>query len=117
HAALFSLLLRLLGDFVEDREMGQVLTEPYQIRFARQKSRRSPDIFFVGHETASRLREQGLEGPPDLILEIISQDSQSHDTREKFLEYEAAGVPEYIIVDPLSKSVEVYTLGRDRKYH
>ena len=117
HAELFAFLFALLHSFVEDRDIGKILTEPYQIRFARQKSRRSPDIFFVNHDTASKHRQQGLEGAADLILEIISPDSQSRDRREKFLEYEAAGVREYLIVDPMSKSVEVYALGKDRKYH
>jgi Uma2 family endonuclease len=116
HAEIFSFLLRLFGDFADDRDLGRVLSEPFQIRFARQKSRRSPDLFFVSNQAASKIREQNLEGAPDLILEIISPDSQSRDRREKYLEYESASVPEYFIVDPISKSVEAYTLGKDRKY-
>src|SRR5205823_12157084 len=117
HADLFSFVFALFHGFVDDRDLGRVLTEPFQIRFARQKSRRSPDLFFVSSETVAKIREQNLEGAPDLILEIISPDSQSRDRREKYLEYESAGVPEYFIVDPLSKSLEAYALKKDKKYH
>src|SRR5438045_9509888 len=45
HAEIFSFLVLLIGSFVDDRDLGKVLTEPFQIRFSRQKSRRSPDLF------------------------------------------------------------------------
>ena len=51
-----------------------------------------------------------LEGAPDLIVEIISRDSQSRDRREKYQEYEKGGVKEYWIVEPLSSTFEVYQL-------
>lgn len=40
----------------------------------------------------------------------------SRDYREKFFDYQAAGVREYWIVDPLSQKVEAYTLGKDKKF-
>ena len=62
------------------------------------------------------MKAQHFEGGPDLIIEIISPDSQSRDRREKFLEYQKTGVREYWIVDPLSELVEAYSLGRDGKF-
>ena len=56
------------------------------------------------------------EGPPDLIIEVVSPESQSRDRREKFLEYQSAGVPEYWIIDPDSRTCEAYALGKNRKY-
>jgi Uma2 family endonuclease len=55
-----------------------------------------------------------LEGAPDLIVEIVSSSSQHRDRREKYLEYLAAGVREYWLVDPLAQTVEVYHLERGR---
>jgi Uma2 family endonuclease len=115
HADLFAFLLHLFRAFVENHDLGKVLTEPYQVRLARQRRRRSPDIFFVGNERLSALKRLHFEGAPGLIVEVISPDSQSRDRRDKFLEYQAAGVQEYWIVDPLSESVEAYRLDK-RKY-
>jgi Uma2 family endonuclease len=117
HGELFVFLLRLLGDFVEHHDLGSVMTEPVHVRFAKLRRRRSPDIFFIASARQSIIRAQHIEGAPDLILEIVSPDSQSRDRREKFLEYQSAGVPEYWIIDPLSKTVEAYALASGKKYH
>ena len=49
-------------------------------------------------------------------LEIVSPESQSRDRQLKFSEFEAAGVREYWIVDPISKVVEAYVLDAAQKY-
>jgi Uma2 family endonuclease len=116
HAELNSFLHALLRCFVDEHDLGTVVTEPFQVRFAKAKSRRSPDIIFISNRRRANLRYAHLEGAPDLVVEIISPDSQSRDRREKFLEFQSAGLREYWIVDPLSKKVEIYRLGRDGKF-
>ena len=69
-----------------------------------------PDIWFLTESRRHLLRESHIEGPPDLMIEIVSPDSQSRDWREKYLEYQAAGVREYWMIDPMSRHVEAYTL-------
>src|SRR4051812_45080778 len=49
HADLFAYLLHLIRAFVEERDLGRVLTEPFQVRLTGQRRRRSPDILFVSH--------------------------------------------------------------------
>lgn len=44
--------------------------------------------------------ERGIEGPPDLVVEILSPRTASKDLTRKWWLYEAAGVPEYLIIDP-----------------
>jgi Uma2 family endonuclease len=100
---IFCFLLCLLAIFVDGRNLGKVLARRFQVRFAKQRTRRSPDLFYVNENRQQIIREFHIEGAPDLILEIISPDSQSRDRRDKFHEYESAGVMEYWIVDPLQK--------------
>ena len=116
HGKLFYFLFRLFGDFVEEHELGELYAEPVQIRFARLRRRRAPDFFFVSAARLKTIKEQHIEGGPDLIVEIVSPDSQSRDRREKYLEYESMGVREYWIVDPINETVEAYALGRNRKF-
>jgi Uma2 family endonuclease len=47
---------------------------------------------------------------------VVSPWTQSVDRRDKFLEYQSAGVKEYWIVDPQSQTIEVYALGKNRRY-
>ena len=71
---------------------------------------------FVDKSRVHLITTNHLEGAPDLIMEIVSPDSESRDWREKYLEYEAAGVREYWVVDPMSQHVEAYALSGDGKY-
>ncbi|MCM2249591.1 MAG: Uma2 family endonuclease, partial [Geothrix sp.] len=48
----------------------------------------------------AKISPRGIEGPPDLVVEILSPSTASKDTVRKRWTYEAAGVPEYLIVDP-----------------
>ena len=61
------------------------------------------------------LRENHLEGPPDLAVEIVSPDSTERDWQTKHAECAAAGVREYWIVDPLIRQFRAYALTR-RKF-
>jgi Uma2 family endonuclease len=52
---------------------------------------------------------------PDLVVEIVSPDHRAHDWEVKRREYAQAGIPEYWIVDPQTKTVTVLTLA-DKSY-
>ncbi len=116
HGQLCGFLLVLIRMYTEDQDCGVVLSGSVQIRFGPQRRRRSPDMFFISEARREIIRENHIEGAPDLILEIVSPESVARDWREKYVEYEKAGVREYWIVDPLSKKVEAYVLDRSRKY-
>ena len=109
HDDLNTWLITLLRTFIDQHDLG-TLHENLLIRFAQQRRRRVPDLCFVARDRAHLLQPTYLDGAPDLMLEIISPDSQSRDRREKFEEYERAGVREYWIIDPLSKTAEAYRL-------
>lgn len=57
-----------------------------------------PDLVVVCDPT--KLSPRGVEGAPDLVVEILSPATASKDLTRKRWAYEAAGVPEYLIVDP-----------------
>jgi len=107
-------LLSLLRPFVEHRDLGRVLGPNVTARFASQRRRRVPDILFVGRPRLHLLTENHVEGAPDLIIEIVAPESQTRDRREKYVEYEKAGVREYWILDPLSQQLEGYALKRGK---
>jgi Uma2 family endonuclease len=116
HNTITMFLSGILLQFIDEQELGRLYSEPYQIRLPDQKRRRSPDLFFVSTERLNLVERYQVNGPPDLIIEVLSPESQSRDRREKFLEYEAAAVREYWLVDPMSETVEIYVLGKSKKY-
>jgi Uma2 family endonuclease len=113
HGRLLKWLLGVVGAFVEQKGLGEVLPD-VQVRLATQRTRRVPDIWFISNQRQDLLHHAHLEGPPDLIIEIVSPDSEARDWREKYLEYQAAGVREYWVIDPMSQHMEAYVLAASR---
>lgn len=60
---------------------------------------------------AELVTERGIEGPPDIIAEILSPGTRTLDRRVKQRMYARFRVPEYWIVDPDLGQVELYRLG------
>ncbi len=98
HQELVGFLYALLRAFVDYKNAGKVLMAPFEMRLSR--SAREPDILFVAQEHLSRLGEARLNGPADLVVEVVSDDSERRDRVDKFNEYMEAGVREYWIIDP-----------------
>ena len=77
---------------------------------------RAPDILFIAKRKTKRLKKTHLEGPADLVVEIISPGREAVDRKEKYNEYQAGGVREYWLIDPMRKKAEVFVRGRDGLY-
>lgn len=71
-----------------------------------------PDISVVCDP--GKLDKIGCKGAPDLVIEILSPSTMRHDRFTKFNLYQRAGVQEYWIADPSSKSVQVFVLEDGR---
>lgn len=117
HQNLGGFLAALLRHFAEARQAGRVLSPPFQMKTGSDLPGREPDIMFIASERLGRLKNTYLDGPADLVVEIISPDSRARDRGEKFYEYEQGGVREYWLLDPLRKQAEFYCLGEDGIYH
>lgn len=117
HQHIAGFLLTLLRFFVEERRLGEICHDPFQMKTGPELPGRAPDILFVRTENLSRLKENYLDGPADLVVEIISPGSRSVDRGEKFYEYEQGGVKEYWLIDLLRRQGEFYQLNPQGVYH
>src|SRR5579884_4318059 len=73
HAAIQVFLVMLFKLAARGAELGRVLGEPYQVPLPRWMRRgRSPDVIFIASSHAGRLTAQYLDGPADIIVEVIS---------------------------------------------
>lgn len=115
-------LQRAIANAVEElalRRGGQVRGPDFTMRMklANRTARRDPDVLFVSAANLDRLSRTKLEGPCDLAIEIVSEESRNRDYREKFAEYEEAGVQEYWIIDPRYEAIDLHRLDpATRKY-
>lgn len=94
---LLGFLATLLTAYVRFRDLGILLGDSVEMRLAG--SGRVPDILFVRTANLDRVSETRVDGPADLVVEIVSADSAERDHEEKKAEYAAAGVPEYWVVE------------------
>lgn len=94
-----------------------VYTAPFDVRLPIKSAKKDttivqPDLCIICDE--SKLDEQGCNGAPDLIVEILSPKNSKHDVHTKFDLYEESGVKEYWMVEPVEKMILVYTLQNEK---
>jgi Uma2 family endonuclease len=103
------LLHRLIG-FAKEHDLGRVFTGPLDVLFD-EGDYMEPDVLFVRKDRAHTITDRGVEGPPDLVAEVMSPSTAARDRRVKRDRYEHFGVPEYWVVDPEARTVEVWKLA------
>ena len=83
------------------------LVSPVDVKLdADDKTMVQPDVAVVCDK--KKIADQMVLGGPDFVLEVVSHSSVIRDYVKKAFKYEAAGVREYWIVDPLSGRVLTY---------
>lgn len=117
HGAIVIKLARILGDYIEKRNLGNISTE-VGFRLSRNPDTvRAPDLAFVasGRIPAGTLSEKFVEFPPDLAAEVLSPEDTAREILRKVEEYLAAGVALVWVVDPGTQTVTVYRSLQDVK--
>ncbi len=109
HQRISIKLLGFLIPFLARENRGEVLHAPLGVKLS-DFDVPEPDLLVVLAAHRSRISENGVQGPPDLVVEILSPGTAGLDLGVKRQLYERFGVPEYWIVDPRAEQVEVLTL-------
>ena len=116
HELAFGFLLMILKGYVQRHNLGTVLGSRVAMKLTQQRRGREPDILFVTRAREHLLRANFLDGPADVVIEIASPESLGRDRGEKFVEYEAAGIPEYWFADVERQQAEFYRLDAAGRY-
>ena len=103
-----------LKDEVRKQNAGRVLFAPLDV-FLGTTNAVQPDIFFISNNNLHLIKEDGIYGAPDIIIEVLSPRNKNADLIKKKAIYEQFGVQEYFIVEPSDKFVLSYYL-KDGKY-
>jgi Uma2 family endonuclease len=88
---------------------GQLVTAPIDTFFTGANPVQ-PDLLAILPGNPARIVDRGVEGSPELIIEVLSPSNRVHDILTKRALYGRAGIQEYWIVDPAARSIEVLTL-------
>lgn len=103
----------LLGDFIEQRDLGTLFISRVAYRLDEHNGP-EPDLGFVARRNTKRIARGHVLGGPDLAVEIVSPDSVLRDYEHKRRQYESAGVREYWIIDPDEQRATFLRLSRGR---
>lgn len=103
---LYRIIANLLND---DSNKGVCLLSPFNVHFDEDNSLQ-PDLVYISGDNLHLIEEDGVHGVPDVVFEVLQPENAYYDLRLKKDIYEKFGVKEYWIIDPLQKSVEVYSL-------
>jgi Uma2 family endonuclease len=116
HQNIVRWLIAILSIFVETQDLGWLRPAPFNMQLPHLDRGREPDILFVTKARMNIVQPTRLSEPADLVIEIVSPESIGRDRGEKFVEYEAAGIREYWLIDPDREQAEFYHLAENGRY-
>jgi Uma2 family endonuclease len=116
HQAILRKILVKLDAFLDGRSC-EVFSAPLDVRLFPEENRSDdtvvqPDILVVCDK--SKLSKGSVDGPPDLVVEILSPSNTQKLMFLKFESYLNAGVREYWVLDPEEKKAQVHVLQNGR---
>jgi len=112
HQTISKKLFRALDDYVRSNSLGEVLYAPLDVVLSKENLLQ-PDILLISKERFNIITEKNIQGPPDLVIEILSSATAERDKGLKQKLYAKFGVQEYWLVDPEEKTIEVMTLAEE----
>jgi Uma2 family endonuclease len=110
HQILVMKLILRLGSLIEATAKGILVPSPVEVSLPEATTVVQPDLIFVGTERRNIIKQNRIEGAPDLVVEVLSPSSIRYDRVTKFEVYETSGIPEYWILNPKTQSLEIYNL-------
>jgi Uma2 family endonuclease len=109
HQRISRKIFNLLSKFAS--ELDEVFYAPIDL-YIDKENVLQPDLLFIAKENKDIITHRGVEGVPDLVVEIISPSNIFTDRNKKKKIYQQIGVAEFWIVDPGNKTLEIYSKGQ-----
>ena len=107
------ILFRLSGMFwayLQANPIGKVYAAPFDVTLT-DLNVYQPDLCYFSKSRYTSLTEQGADGAPDLVVEVLSPGSVKHDLGMKKEIYTRTGVEEFWSVDPVKRTITIFHLS------
>jgi Uma2 family endonuclease len=114
HQRILRELAFALSAFVKQNKMGEILFAPCDVYFDGHANAVQPDIIFISSGKGNIVKQQNVQGVPDMLIEILSLGNSDHDLVLKKDLYQRFGVKEYWIINPETKEATGFTLKEDK---
>lgn len=106
HDDLYSYLRKLFEAYFDFNPIAFVRAEPWVMKLPTRGRER--DLMIIMNDNPHHIYNTYIDGPADIVVEIISPGSEVTDMGDKFIEYEQGGVQEYWMVDHRRKRTYFY---------
>jgi Uma2 family endonuclease len=107
HQLILTRLIWTLDDAVTRRQRGVVFPAPLDVWFD-DANIMQPDIIVLLNPRLGQVTDKLIEGPPNLLVEVVSPTSRVRDRSLKRTRYARFGVPEYWLVEPEANAIVVH---------
>lgn len=112
HQDIVANLLVIIRSYLREHPIGKVYLAPLDT-YLSEINVFQPDLLFVRNENRSIIEEYGIEGAPDLAVEVLSKSRAKFDLGPKRSVYARTGVEELWIIDPAKRTLALYRLGEN----
>ena len=112
HQRIVLNLAMAIQSIVKEQSLGQVFVSPIDVILS-QENVFQPDVVFISRERESIISEENIQGPPDLVVEVLSPSTAERDRGIKRDDYEKYGVIEVCLVDTEARTAEVLRLTEE----
>ena len=106
-------LYTLMRMYSEIKNLGRISGSRFAYKLG-EYSCPEPDVAFVRRERLDMIGDTGMDGSPDIAVEIVAAESEDRDYVDKKNLYQEAGVLQYWLIDPKGMNVEFYRFVEGR---
>ncbi|MGH7946446.1 MAG: Uma2 family endonuclease [Opitutaceae bacterium] len=110
HQIIVLNIAEMLRAFLRLHPLGEVYVSPIDV-YLDDHNVVQPDVVFVSAGNSGILTDDGMHGPPDLVVEVLSPGSAAIEKMKRRL-FAHHGVKEHWLVDPTLRQIHLYDFAR-----
>jgi Uma2 family endonuclease len=114
HQVIVVRLVVEVAAYLKQHPVGRVFVAPLDVVLSNHDVV-EPDLLYVASDQYAIMTEKNIQGPPALVVEVLSHSSRKRDAQTKRLLFERTGVREYWLIDPELDTVQVLRLSPEGK--
>lgn len=115
HEDIFSFIMTIMRSYFDETKEGQVYGSRFVMRLSK-KWHPEPDLLLIKPHNYQNLKNGYLDGPADVVIEILSPSTREVDLTKKVPEFLRVGVQEVLIIDPDSETITLRRKDFTKEY-
>jgi Uma2 family endonuclease len=115
HESIFKFLITILELYSSKKDIGTPLGSRFVMKLSNEWAL-EPDILFITNEMKKNIKTTYLDGPAEVVFEILSRSTRIDNLTQKLPQYLKSGVKEVWIIDPEEKLITIHWAKSNKKF-